>query len=277
MNSHFLSRWRVACRRTVSLLQRYSEFLPSVLFLATAVGGVTFASCSTVQRTLMAPPNIPGATYVGSDNCAQCHETITKDFHTASHARLKAEGANAINVGCESCHGPGSLHAESGGARATIVNPLKSPDACFQCHLEMEGRFRLPSHHPIEEGKVTCSDCHNPHKGQVVAGGGTALATENDTCGRCHIAQRGPFTFEHEAVREGCTTCHQPHGSVNPRMLVERNAILCLKCHLQEQRVDGKIYIGGGDHTSRMSRGTCWSAGCHEAVHGSHISSSLRF
>lgn len=277
MNSPFLSRWRVACRRAVSLLQRYTEFLPSILFLATAVAGVSFASCSTVQRTLMAPPNIPGAKYVGSENCAQCHETITKDFATASHARLKAEGANAINVGCESCHGPGSLHAESGGARATIVNPRKSPEGCFQCHLEMEGRFRLPSHHPIEEGKVSCGDCHNPHKGQVVVGGGTELATEHDTCGRCHTAQRGPFTFEHEAVREGCTTCHQPHGSVNPRMLVERNAILCLKCHLQEQRVDGKIYIGGGDHTSRMSRGTCWSAGCHEAVHGSHISSSLRF
>jgi hypothetical protein len=35
--------------------------------------------------------------------------------------------------------------------------------------------------------------------------------------------------------------------------------------------------IGGFDHAGFVSRGTCWSAGCHEAVHGSQIGSSLRY
>jgi hypothetical protein len=60
-------------------------------------------------------------------------------------------------------------------------------------------------------------------------------------------------------------------------MLVTRDSSLCLKCHFQQQAVGGKVFIGGRDHTSSMNRGTCWSAGCHEAVHGSHIGSSLRF
>jgi predicted CXXCH cytochrome family protein len=98
-----------------------------------------------------------------------------------------------------------------------------------------------------------------------------------DTCTKCHIAQRGPFVFEHEAIREGCTTCHEPHGTINDKMLVQRNQNLCLRCHFQQQTGPGKVLIGGRDHTPLLSRGTCWSAGCHEAVHGSHIGSSLRF
>ncbi|HYV30285.1 MAG TPA: cytochrome c3 family protein, partial [Candidatus Binatia bacterium] len=135
-----------------------------------------------------------------------------------------------------------------------------------------------PQTRPVSAGgRVSCADCHNPHKGQAIIGGGTALSTEQETCGKCHVAQRGPFVFEHEAVREGCTTCHQPHGSVNARMLIERNHVLCLKCHFQQQTVGGKIFIGGQEHSGRLGRGTCWSAGCHEAVHGSQTGSSLRF
>lgn len=234
-------------------------------------------SCVTVNRVVILPPEIPGADYVGSENCAECHAPINKDFPTASHARLQAHGVNAQNIGCETCHGPGSAHSESGGARDTIVNPEKSPDVCFRCHLDMKARFNLPSVHPVGHGQMSCSDCHDPHKGHAVKGGGFSLTSESDTCGRCHVAQRGPFVFEHEAVREGCTTCHDPHGSVNDKLLVQRNQNLCLKCHFQQQVPGGGLLIGGRDHTAFLGRGTCWTAGCHEAVHGSHINSSLRF
>jgi DmsE family decaheme c-type cytochrome len=143
--------------------------------------------------------------------------------------------------------------------------------------LDKRGEFNLPHRHPVLEGKMSCTDCHDPHKGSAIKGGSTSLALEQDTCHKCHIAQRGPFVFEHEAVREGCTTCHKPHGSVNAKLLTERNANLCLKCHFQQQTAPGRITIGGRDHSGFLSRGTCWSAGCHEAVHGSQIGSSLRF
>ena len=165
-----------------------------------------------------------------------------------------------------------------------MINPKKSPEVCFQCHLDKRGEFNLPHSHPVLAGKsgatpsrMSCSDCHDPHKGNAVISGGTALESRNETCFKCHAAQRGPFVFEHEALREGCTTCHAVHGTVNAKMLVSRNQVLCLSCHAQRQAKGGTIYIGDRDHSSFVTRGTCWSAGCHEAVHGSQITEKLRF
>jgi predicted CXXCH cytochrome family protein len=245
--------------------------------LGALVAAATLISCATVSRTVVAPPQIPGATAVGSATCTECHKEIARDFKTADHARLIAKGENSSEMGCESCHGGGSLHNQSGGAAHTIINPGKSPETCFQCHLEMRGRFNLPHHHPVVEGKISCNDCHDPHKGRAVKAGGTSMHSENETCLNCHPAQRGPFVYEHEASREGCLTCHNPHGSVNAKMLTQRNATLCLKCHFQQQTAVGAILIGGRDHSAFLSRGTCWSAGCHEALHGSRVNSSLRF
>ncbi|MSU61952.1 MAG: hypothetical protein EXS31_06100 [Pedosphaera sp.] len=233
-------------------------------------------SCATLTRVVVVPPRIPGATFVGSENCSQCHENITRDFKTASHARLHAAGPNSAEIGCESCHGPGSVHSESGGARQTIVNPRKSPEACFDCHLDKRGEFHLASHHPVLEGKIGCGDCHNVHKGDAIRGGAFSLASERETCGKCHIAQHGPFVFEHEAIREGCTICHNAHGTVNAKLLTQRNQNLCIRCHFQQQ-APGQLLIGGRDHSQFVSKGTCWTAGCHEAVHGSQIGSSLRY
>ncbi len=253
--------------------------LRALAALAVALVATLFAvSCATTQnRTVVMPPTVGGATYAGSEACSQCHETYTKQFPSASHAKLIARGTNAVNVGCESCHGPGSAHVESGGAARTIVNPGRNPESCFTCHSNLRGQFNLPNHHPVMEGRLGCAACHNPHKGDAMRGGGTAMMSASDVCISCHKAQRGPHVFEHEALREGCTTCHLPHGSVNQRLLTQRSAVLCLKCHFQQQAAPGRIAIGAIDHTPFLSRGTCWTAGCHEAVHGSQVSNSLRF
>ncbi len=256
-------------------------------------------SCSTVHRSVVQLPNVPGASYVGSDQCDMCHDDIYKDFATADHARLMARGTNALDAGCESCHGPCSLHAESGGdtkppytftsGRAETssygarlaVEPARSEETiCYQCHGDVRAQFQLPNHHPVPEGHMSCTDCHDPHKGSIFLGGGTSELSENEMCLRCHPAEQGPYVFEHEAMREGCTTCHDPHGSINAKLLKVRDANLCLRCHFQQvrQTVTGTaIYIGGVDHTYSLQQGTCWTAGCHEGVHGSQVSPSLRF
>ncbi|HKW29191.1 MAG TPA: cytochrome c3 family protein [Verrucomicrobiae bacterium] len=286
-------KWmRRAQKSAASMLQRFN----ALTWLAGAVLLFAIISCSTINRTVVQLPNYPGATYIGSEQCDTCHDNIYKDFATADHARLMARGTNALDAGCESCHGPCSTHAESGGdtkppytftgGRAETssygahlaVAPARSEETvCYTCHADVRGQFNLPNHHPVPEGRMTCSDCHDPHKGSIFKGGGTSILSENEMCLRCHPAQQGPFVFEHEAVREGCTTCHNPHGSVNPKLLVNRNSNLCLKCHFVQQTSGGQLLIGGSDHTLRLQQGTCWTAGCHEAVHGSRVNPQLQF
>jgi predicted CXXCH cytochrome family protein len=261
----------------------------ALILLGTAI------SCNTVQRTVIALPEVPGAKYIGSKECEQCHDKIYRDFATADHARLIAPGPNALSAGCESCHGPGSAHSESGGevkppfsfaagrsesssfGARLAVDPARSTEtACLSCHTDVRGKFNLPSHHPVPEKKMSCTDCHSPHKGSIHRGGGTSLISENESCLRCHTAKRGPFVFEHEAMREGCTTCHDAHGTINAKLLTVRDSNLCLRCHFQKI-TGGQLLIGGSDHTLRVRQGTCWTAGCHEAIHGSRVSSSMRF
>lgn len=249
----------------------------TLLMGGAAIWSLLLISCVIADRTIVAPPQIAGATFVGSKECAQCHQDVTTGFRDATHASLTAPGNNAINMGCESCHGAGSLHVKAGGGAGTIINPRKSPETCFQCHSDQRGTFMLPNSHPVMAGKMTCSDCHDPHKGSALPEGGTKLARLNDSCLKCHTQQGGPFVFEHEAMRDGCVSCHQPHGSVNAKMLRVRNHNLCMQCHSQQQTASGQVMIGGRDHAAFISRGACWSAGCHEAVHGSHVNRSLRF
>jgi len=252
--------------------------------LAIAASTVTLHSCTSASRTLLAPPQIAGAEFVGSNACADCHAEYNREFPNSTHALLRAVGAGVDEIGCESCHGAGSLHVDSGGQHGSIINPKRDPQICFQCHVGAQADFALPHAHPATTGalglasvKMACADCHEPHRGPSVERGADALLAVNEGCVNCHPAQGGPFVFEHEAMREGCLSCHQPHGSVNPKLLTDRGSNLCLTCHMQPQINEATLGIGGRDHSFFMSQGTCSSAGCHEAVHGSHVSPSLRF
>jgi predicted CXXCH cytochrome family protein len=234
-------------------------------------------SCVAVNRTMLAPPFIAGATFAGTKECSQCHEEQTSHFAGATHANLALADGKVGATGCEACHGPGSLHVKAGGGKGTIVNPKKSPEACFQCHLDKQGEFSLANSHAVMNGKMSCSDCHDPHEGNAIKGTGASLEAENETCTKCHTAQKGPFVFPHNAMKEGCTACHAPHGSLNQKMLVARDANLCLRCHLDVSTAPNSLVVGAGDHRSRLITGNCWSAGCHEAVHGSNGNKALRF
>lgn len=281
------------------MFNRCSKFrkLRKTTVLAAGAAGLLLVaiSCGTLTRQAVVLPEVPGAHYIGSSECEMCHEDICRDFKTADHARLIAQGKNGIDAGCESCHGPCSLHEDSGGevkppysftsgrpkaqslsGRYPYDTARAIEKVCYNCHMDVRGQFNLPNHHPVPEGHMTCTDCHSPHKGSIFKGGGTQLLSLNDNCTSCHASQKRVFVFEHEAMREGCTTCHQPHGSVNAKLLTERNATLCMKCHFQQMQ-GSSVFIGGVDHTTRLNQGTCWSAGCHEAVHGSQVSPSLRF
>ena len=247
------------------------------------VAALVLNSCSTTPISLVAAPEIPGATFVGDKSCAECHTNICHVFPASPHARIRLDDPRAAGqTGCESCHGPASLHVSTGGGRGKfIVNPGKNPSACFECHRSIQAEFLLPQHHPLPENKMNCAQCHDPHGGDIYKpAGGLAMARLNETCSQCHREQTRPFVFEHPALREGCTVCHNPHGSINAKLLTQRDLNLCLRCHAQVQGPSvgrGQVYIGNIDHTSFIRMGTCWSSGCHTAVHGSNVDIRLRY
>ena len=248
-----------------------------------ALAGGALMSCSTVERTVAVPPVVDGAHFVGNRSCADCHTNIARAFPASPHARFYKDDLRfAGETGCESCHGPGSRHVELGGGRGrAIVNPGKDPMACFACHIQTQTEFRLAHHHPVPEGQMNCVQCHDPHGRDIrKPAAGLFLARGDDACASCHRQQTRHFVFAHEALREGCVTCHNPHGSTNAKLLAQRDLNLCLRCHAQVQGLGatpGRVFIGSSDHTDYMRRATCWSAGCHSAVHGSNVDRILRY
>jgi DmsE family decaheme c-type cytochrome len=94
------------------------------------------------------------------------------------------------------------------------------------------------------------------------------------SCIRCHGDKRGPFPFEHAPVRmEPCGSCHEPHGSVNPRMLTRHNVSqLCLECHTISAAAVGGVPPGFHDvRSARFQKCTV----CHSKIHGSFVNSDF--
>ena len=197
-----------------------------------------------------------------------------------------AEENNGICLNChkrgERTNWDGSVHEERGLACTNCHTVMKNvsalhllktafePDTCFQCHKDRRAQMFRSSHMPMREGKVVCSDCHNPHGSTT-----EALLREdsiNDTCYKCHAEKRGPFLFEHEPVRENCLNCHDPHGSVNEYSLKIARPRLCFECH------------GFGHGNATGPNGFSFGASmaqscqnCHIAIHGSNSPAGAAF
>ena len=135
----------------------------------------------------------------------------------------------------------------------------------------------FPSHHPIQEGKMTCGDCHNPH-GEL-----NTHERSNDLCLDCHSRYQGPFVFGHAPVEDDCTICHDPHGSVANNLLVQNEPFLCLQCHeghfhilrkgsaLQDDGVVEAANPHGAEGFQTSFATKCTT--CHQVVHGSDFPS----
>jgi DmsE family decaheme c-type cytochrome len=202
-------------------------------------------------------------------------------------------GKHAINdVACTNCH---SIHGKN---LTPTINKFvttflpNQADLCGTCHKPIRAAIMKTSHHPIIEGKVKCSDCHNPHGALTPAM--VKQPTINDQCYSCHADKRGPYVFNHPPVEENCATCHNPHGSVHYKLLNEHAPNLCQDCH-DGSRHPGTIYGAGGGFVCPPGSGNdklnypgCFGKegqlnpsvntrlvdraclNCHSAIHGSN-------
>ena len=201
--------------------------------------------------------------------CIACHKNDRKLMDWAFNVHNKAGG------NCRDCHANHvSQDARNAGLSATKTD--KHSAACIKCHQDTGSQFRMRSHHPIPEGGMGCTGCHNPHGSDHAA-----LKSRSDQCLSCHQSHRGPKVFEHAPVVDDCVSCHNPHGSPNRGLLSVSQPAVCLQCH---SIAAGKHGYGTGVEPA-LTAGTRPITGtvlrqctnCHGAIHGSHQDPLLRY
>jgi hypothetical protein len=184
----------------VKLLQKYAEEVRDQGFLV-----------SSHKRAIQAVANMK-LTYVGSDQCAKCHEADYAAWKHTGHAHALDALAKAdkptlrqydpecvvchtvgfkdasgyVNeqktphlkdVGCENCHGPGSAHVAQPKNKALYdtLSPWKTP-----------GNEYLPAADRLAQGREALNAAEN-----------TMLLRVNDRCYSCHDIDNDPhFKFE---------------------------------------------------------------------------------
>ncbi len=209
------------------------------------------------------------------DLCLQCHgnSVPAMAYHSSTHARN--------DVACTDCHNP---HPRTQVARVVEIShtdirrpkrlpmSVQEPEMCYKCHQKIFGLSGLPSHHPIREGKMVCSDCHDAH-GQREKN--LKAETLNLLCWRCHAEKQGPFVYEHPPVTENCAICHEPHGTVANNLLRQPTVFLCLRCHDGHRGSHGAGNRTGIDNKPWLQRvfyTDCTQ--CHDNIHGTDLRGS---
>jgi predicted CXXCH cytochrome family protein len=203
--------------------------------------------------------------------CSSCH-TIHQARRPTTPLTRPFAGSNPLPVS----------RAVAPPPRASLKKA--EPDLCYDCHREKRAQMNMTSHHPVREGRMSCSSCHNTHGGQTEHLLRSA-ESEKALCTNCHPSKQGPFVFEHAAVEEGCNVCHQPHGTPADNLLKQNEPFLCLQCH------EAHFHIGREGATTpvtsnptgfsnnpnglsgfRQAFGTKCSQ-CHSQIHGSDLPS----
>lgn len=224
----------------------------------------------------------PDVTYGRRSPGIRLDARIDEDFGTFKTSDTPAETINQV---CMACHQgdklmfwSGSLHANQDLACSNcheihtdhdrVLDMKSQPTVCFGCHKTQRAMFNRPSHHPVPEGKMACSNCHNPHG----SAGHKSLNWDsvNETCYQCHMEKRGPFVHMHPPVAENCLICHNPHGTVVADLLNHRPPYLCQDCH-SDTFHRGQI---AGLPTGRTTNSTLLGSvargclKCHVNIHG---------
>jgi DmsE family decaheme c-type cytochrome len=228
--------------------------ITAAIALWIAVMVTVSASAATRQNGVAAPKShetaattpAPATGYVGEETCLTCHEDQKKGYHGSPHARAANPRTPAGKQGCESCHGPGQAHVDGGGDKTKIKNPatmtLRDANAsCQSCHnRSTHDGFSGSKHDARNVGCVTCHSVHAPksEKAQL------KTETQQETCVQCHRKEVNKIhKSSHMPVGDKyggkmeCTTCHNPHGSQNVKMLKEGTSITeaCASCHAEKR------------------------------------------
>jgi DmsE family decaheme c-type cytochrome len=228
----------------------------------------------------------PGSAHTGRQVVGAGHTPVI------SFGRDAATPAEEQNAMCVKCHSrdvglqwTGSVHQNAQVSCADCHDVHASVDAvsvlteqagvCYACHMKQRADNLKPYAHPVRQGIMSCTACHNPHHST-----GDALLkrnTVNELCWSCHTELRGPYLFEHPPVSEDCLLCHEAHGSIQPAMLTRRPPLLCQSCHSQRGHPSvsyTKNGLAGNNPSAFVLNGSC--VNCHSQIHGSNHPSGAK-
>ena len=173
-------------------------------------------------------------------SCVFCHNgRMTRVAGT----RSEYEAPIPEGIGCERCHGPGSLHvakwqrgdeAPTGGTDPTIVNPARLPSSeriavCFQCHLGDS----FATERVVRDGRsqedwrpgMSLATHMVPFRWREATVEDFGISAQGDrlVLSRCSTESGGKLE---------CLTCHDPHVTVyredRPKDFFSSK---CLGCH----------------------------------------------
>ncbi len=260
------------------------------------------ADCASCHEQSVASfkSSFHGKAWKGANGCQACHGQTTQHLDTEqskktifSYAKDGGRSAKDRAAQCLSCHSSSShvafwetsKHKSAGMScdschtgHSNLSKNLKLPqtELCFSCHKDIRSESNRQSHHPIKEGKVSCSDCHDPH-----GGFGTKMIKAdsiNELCYNCHAEKRGPFMYEHPPVEENCMTCHSAHGSNHNKLMAQKVPNICQSCH-DWSRHPGTPYTQANSFVSSAPAGRGGVArscqNCHTTIHGSNGPNTL--
>jgi predicted CXXCH cytochrome family protein len=172
-----------------------------------------------------------------ADNMKRPTGPLCDGCHSVNY-NVQTKAVTEWNVGCEKCHGPGSMHAVK-PARTNIVNPARldsvsANDACIQCHSQ--GR---PLKNPIEGryydwpvGFEMGKDLKDYWQLEDHKLGETTFTHFADGTAHKNRMQGNDFVqsamYTHGVT---CFSCHDVHGTANNADLLKPANVMCLQCH----------------------------------------------
>jgi predicted CXXCH cytochrome family protein len=193
------------------------------------------------------------------------------------------------NVGCEKCHGPGSIHVKHPTSR-NIVNPekldfVRANDICIQCHSQgrpltnpIEGRYydwpvgyvagmRLADFWQLESLKLGTTDFYQY---------ADLTAHKNRMQGNDFVQS----TMYHRQMR--CFDCHEVHSNAVESNLRQPGNALCLGCHNSNNPAGLRGTVSQHTHHAGSSAGSRCVA-CHmpmieQTIKGNYVAAhTFRF
>ncbi len=181
------------------------------------------------------------------EGCLYCHASQTETLGRSTHRMRLGE----LAIGCERCHGPGSLHVArhqdpgrdaeplADGIDYTIVNPAhlsreRAEAICQQCHLNSDAAVTLRGRKLTDyRPGLRLQDFHQVY---VFDGADQAMTVVG------HVEQMHLSRCYEKSTTFTCLTCHDPHGEKAPAERAAHYKAVCLTCHQLDSCTDSAAH-----------------------------------